>query len=117
MCILDKILKTMKEKHITQKMLTEQLGLSKSSFSSWKSGANESYKKYLPEIAKFLSVSVSYLTGESSTPTLNSSEPNDNDIKFALFNGADGITDEMFNEVKQFAEMVKLREEAKKNKK
>lgn len=117
MCILDNILQVMKEKHISQKVITDTLGLSKSSFSSWKSGANESYKKRLPEIATILGVSVSYLTGESKNREITSNnEITDNDLKFALFNGADEITDEMFEEVKQFAEMVKLREEAKKNK-
>ena len=40
----------------------------------------------------------------------------DDDIKFALFGGDGEITDEMFAEVKRFAEMVKLREESKKKK-
>lgn len=113
MCTLDKILKVMKEKHISQKAVTETLGLSKSSFSSWKSGANESYKKRLPEIAKILGVSVAYLSGES---VIKDKSVDDDDLKFALFNGADGITDEMYEEVKQFAEMVRLREEAKNKK-
>ena len=43
----------------------------------------------------------------------HSKEVSENDIKFALFHGAEGITDEMYAEVKQFAEMVKLREENK----
>lgn len=117
MCILDKILKTMKEKHITQKTLTEQLGLSKSSFSSWKSGANESYKKYLPEIAEILNVSVAYLTGESPNPTLNSSEPNSNDIKFALFGDVD-VDDDVLDDVKRYAKIARqMREEQKKQEK
>ena len=39
------------------------------------------------------------------------------ELKFALFDGAEGVTDEMFEEVKQFASMVKMREDAKKEKK
>ena len=38
-------------------------------------------------------------------------------LKFALFDGSEGVTDEMFEEVKQFAAMVKMREDAKKEKK
>ena len=41
----------------------------------------------------------------------------DDDIKFALFGGDGEITDAMFDEVKRFAQMVKLREEAEKEKK
>lgn len=40
----------------------------------------------------------------------------DDDIKFALFGGDGEITDAMYEEVKRFAQMVKLREEAEKNK-
>ena len=40
----------------------------------------------------------------------------DNDIKFALFGGDGEITDAMYDEVKRFAQMVKLREEAEKKK-
>lgn len=38
----------------------------------------------------------------------------DDDIKFALFGGDGDITDEMYEEVKRFAKLVKLREEAEK---
>lgn len=38
----------------------------------------------------------------------------DADIKFALFGGDGDITDEMYEEVKRFAKLVKLREEAEK---
>ena len=40
---------------------------------------------------------------------MNPSAPQITDemLKFALFDGADGITDEMLNEVKSFAQFVK----------
>ena len=41
---------------------------------------------------------------------------NDEDIKFALFGGDGEITDAMYDEVKRFAQMVKLREEMEKKK-
>ncbi len=41
----------------------------------------------------------------------------DEDIKFALFGGDGEITDAMYEEVKRFAQMVKLREEAEKKRK
>lgn len=46
-------------------------------------------------------------------PVLSTNE----ELKFALFDGSEGVTDEMFEEVKQFAAMVKMREDAKKEKK
>lgn len=49
--------------------------------------------------------------GESSAPKVS-----DHDIKFALFRGREGITDEMYKEVLSFAEYVARREEEKRNK-
>lgn len=37
-------------------------------------------------------------------------------LKFSLFGSEDGITDDMYNEVLQFAQMVKMREEMKRKK-
>lgn len=62
-------------------------------------------------VADYFNVSVDYLLSRNVTNNDDS-----DDIKFALFNGSDGMTDEMFDEVKRFAEMVKLREDAKKGK-
>lgn len=108
-----------KKKEITITTMCKESNVSRGSLTDLKSNrikglSSESINK----IAKYFDVSVDYiLNGESKEKIDPTYEANDNDIKFALFNGADGITDEMFNEVKQFAEMVKLREEAKKNKK
>ena len=74
----------------------------------------------LAMIAKYLNVSVDYLlTGEEKekAPTPEGERKvSDNDIKFALFGGDGEITDAMYDEVKRFAQMVKLREEAEKKK-
>lgn len=40
----------------------------------------------------------------------------DDDIKFALFGGSGEITDAMYQEVKEFAALIKLREDMKKSK-
>ena len=51
-------------------------------------------------------------------PTLTDErQVSDEDIKFALFGGDGEITDAMYDEVKRFAKMVKLREEAEREKK
>lgn len=116
MCTLDKILQVMKEKHISQKVVTDALGLSKSSFSLCKSGANESYRKRLPEIANILDVSVAYLTSESENRQIETNrEFTDNDLKFALF-GDVGIDDEVLDEVRHYAQIAKQMREEKNNK-
>lgn len=65
MSILDRIIILLKENHKTQKDLCDYLGVKKNAFTDWKGGRSESYKKYLPEIAEFLGVSVGYLTGKT----------------------------------------------------
>ena len=62
---LDKILQLLKEQHKRQIDLTTYLGLHKNAFSNWKSGQNNSYMKYLPQIAEYLGVSVDYLLGNT----------------------------------------------------
>lgn len=61
--IINKITQMLSRRGYTQKDLTDYLGIEKSVFSTWKSGKSQSYKKYFPEIAEFLNVSVDYLTG------------------------------------------------------
>lgn len=64
MSIVDKIIELMNQKKITQKQLTDFLGVDKSIFSQWKSGKNQSYMKYTSQIADFLGVQEYYLTSD-----------------------------------------------------
>lgn len=62
---LDKIIELLAIQKRQQKELTDYLGIEKSTFSAWKNGKSASYKKYLPEIASFFSVTVDELVGNS----------------------------------------------------
>lgn len=62
---LDKIIELLEKQNRQQKELTDYLGVEKSTFSAWKNGKSASYKKYLPEIAKFFSITVDELIGNS----------------------------------------------------
>ena len=44
------------------------------------------------------------------------SVPTDEDIKFALFDGSEGVTDEMYDEVKRFAKYIKEQNKQKEEK-
>lgn len=110
MCTLNKIIKLLEEKGKTQKDLTDYLGISKNTFTNWKNGLSSSYTKYINKISEYLGVTTDYLLSNS-----NNKKINDNDIKFALFGGEEGITDEMFAKVKEFAKFVKETERGKKN--
>ena len=104
---LYKIIELMKEQKLSQKAFTDQLGLSKASFSEWKAGRSNSYMKYLPQIAQILGTSVDSLLGAPPRPIT------EDEIKFALFGGHEGITDEMYQEVLTFARYVQERHRGK----
>lgn len=101
-----------KSKGITVTEMCRKTNISRGSLTDLKANRSKSLSQNaLSKIADYFDVSTDYLLrGESDK------QSTDEDIKFALFNGSEGVTDEMFEEVKRFAEMVKLREEAKKNK-
>ena len=68
--IINRIEMLLKQKNKSKSDLCEFLGLKNPTFSHWKSGANTSYKKYLPQIAEFLNVSIDYLLGREKNKTL-----------------------------------------------
>lgn len=74
MYILTNIIEELKKQQKTQKQLCEYLGLTQNSFTEWKSGRGTSYKKYLPQIAEYLGVSVDYLLGNSEHNIQNLSD-------------------------------------------
>lgn len=57
----------------------------------------------LQKIADACGVSLSYVTGESSTTI------RENELKVALFGGDTEVTEEMWNEVKTFADFIKVK--------
>lgn len=90
--------------------LLKHLGLSTSKGTAWKNGSVPN-GDILVQIVSYFNVSVDYLLGKDTSKTKDPAT--DEELKFALFNGTDGITDEMYEEVKQYAAMVKLREQQK----
>lgn len=71
------------------------------------------------KLAAALNITVDELMGtatEKAPTPAGEREISDEAIKFALFGGEGEITDAMYEEVKQFARMVRLREEDEKKK-
>ena len=87
MDILNRILKLLAEQKRQQIELTNFLGLDKSTFSAWKNGKSTSYKKYLPEIAKFFSITIDELVG-NDTLSENNSQFQLEDIYFSFAKSA-----------------------------
>lgn len=109
------------ERGITPGALCGELGFRRSVLSDLKNGRKKSLDTTtLMKIAEYFNVSVDFLLGVETkkAPTLTDErQVSDEDIKFALFRGDGEITDAMYDEVKRFAKMVKLREEAEREKK
>lgn len=109
MVTLDRMLKIMKAKSVSQKELCEHIGVNKQAFTNWKNGHNASYKKYLPEIAKYLEVSVEYLIGNTDDPTQKQGETNVkfDDFSFAFYEECKDLSDEDKQRLLTFARMLK----------
>lgn len=67
MYTIDKIIELLKAQNLTQKDLTDYLGIDKNIFSQWKKGTTQSYRRYIEQIAEFLGVSVGELIGSENT--------------------------------------------------
>lgn len=111
----NRILNLILEQDISYGELSRLTGIPKSALQRYATGETEKIPAdRLESIAKAL--------GRSSADLMGSSAPadartvNDDDIKFALFGGSGEITDAMYQEVKEFAALVKLREDMKKKK-
>lgn len=122
MCTLyESILSLCKDRGIKGGKMCVDLGLSKSLMTDLKSGRKKGItSETAQKIADYFSVSVDRVLNGPETEKAPAPEGertvSDDDIKFALFGGDGDITDEMYDEVKRFARMVKLREEAEKKK-
>lgn len=112
MDILDKIQFLLKSQGKTQKELTDHLGVSKATFSQWKSGCSKSYLRFLPQIADFFSVSVDYLLGktEEKTPSAPSAESTLDEKKKYLIDLLSKLDDKHLAEFIKYAEFLKSKD-------
>ena len=113
MTIAQKIKALRKQAKLTQTELGEMLGVQKNAVSKWECGrVTDIPAGKIKAMAKIFDVPPSYLIDNESAevprPSVEGGIP-DEDIKFALFGGNQEITDEMYEEVKQFAAFVKAR--------
>ena len=95
------------EKNIKITPLVLECGGTKGVIGGWRKGAKPN-SDIVMKLAVKLNITTDYLLfGEEKLNT------EDDKIKYALFDGLEGVTDEMYDEVKQYAQMVKMRENAK----
>lgn len=112
--ILEKIDLLCSSNRVNRTTAFTESGVGKNFASNLCQGKTPSAEK-IKMLADYFNVSTDYLLGNDTSKTKDPAT--DDEIKFALFKGSEGITDEMYDEVKAFAELVKLREEQKKGKK
>ena len=111
---------------ITVTEMCRRAGVPRGNLSDLKMGRQASLNaRNLEKLAACLQVSVGTLLGtdrESEAPTQRTkNDPPaeidrrdvDQELKFALFGGEGEITDEMFEEVRQFARFVKMKHQSK----
>lgn len=82
-----------------------EIGLSKSTPTTWKKKGTTPQAVQLKKIADYFGVTVDYLVGTKENTPAQSGEISDADIKFALFEGAP-VTDAQYEEVKRFAKFI-----------
>lgn len=119
---IDLIIKRLKQaiddSGLTYSQLESKTGISKSALQRYATGMTKKIPvDTIVAIAQVLNVSAAWIMGwseEDNKSNVNFSPATDDDIKFALFGGEEEITDEMYDEVKNFAEYVKQKYKNKK---
>lgn len=96
----EEILSLAREKGVKLSFLNDLIGGYRGKLTEWKNGKTSLTEKEITVIAD-------YLTSDSGK------EIRDEDIQFALFDGAKEVTPAMFEEVKAFAKFVQAREAEK----
>ena len=115
----EKIKLLRKKNKWTQEQLAEKLnkefGLKtdRVMISKWETGFQTPVVYTISCLAKIFGVSIDYLSGDSSFTFAKSSEENIAAAKVALFSGDREVTDEMWQEVVNFAKYIEARESEK----
>lgn len=88
----------------SQEQLGKMLGVQRAAVQKWECGAVQNLKREtIKKLSEIFNVPASSFIDSVCDPAY---KPTDEDIKFALFDGADNITDEMYEEVKRFAKAL-----------
>lgn len=105
--------KLCKDKGISPTKAGEEMGISRGTISKWKNKGTSPQFDTLKIVADYFQVPSSSFFEENNN---NTPAVSDHDLKVALFNGSEDVTDEMWEEVKNFARFVEEREANKRRK-
>lgn len=96
----------LQSRNVTAYQVSKATGISQSTLSDWKNGRSVPKMDKMQKIADYFGVTVDYLLGaEKEKDPAPVGKVSDEDIKFALFDGAP-VTDAQYEEVKRFAKYI-----------
>lgn len=105
MAIKERLKQRRLELNMTLEDVAKIVGITRQTVQKYESGVVSNIPSdKIEDLAKALKTTPAYIMGWEDNEESNAT---DDDIKFALFNSKDGITDEMLDEVKEFAKFVK----------
>ena len=97
-----------KERGIKGSKLCTEIGISKGLLTDLKMGRRTGVSAATAQkIASYFGVTVAYLLGEEEQTEKSPAAISDEAVKVALFGGDTEVTDEMWNEVMNYAEFLK----------
>ena len=105
-------LKTMRtQAGISQAQFAKDMGVAQNTVSNWENENRTLDAETLSRVADYFHVSVDYLLGKPERREGGDlGVVSDEDIKFALFQGSGPVADEMYAEVKRFAQFIQARQ-------
>ena len=86
--------------------VAKELGIASGTITEWKKG-RVPQNANLRKISEYFGVTVDYLLGKEDEKKPAEETAGEEEVKVALFGGAEEVTDEMWEEVKRFAEFIK----------
>ncbi len=99
-----------KKNNINITAMCSRCDIPRASLSDYKTGRKKSLSvETLSKIADYFGVCLDYLYGKTTTAVVD-----EQSLKIALFGGDQVVTDDMWNEVKRYAEYIKERENGNK---
>ena len=108
MCFFTKYKMLCEEKGIGVSIAAEKMGFARSATTRWRNGSTPDMKT-INTIADFFGVSADYLLGNTEIRNPAENKSPEEIAKVALFGGEKEVTDEMWNEVKDYVEYIKAK--------
>ena len=110
----DRFILLCNEKGVKPAQVAASTGINKGSFSVWKKKAAEGLDvkpagDTIEKISAYFNVSADYLLGKTDIKKIPVTNDEEEIAKVALFGGSEEVTDEMWNEVKNYVEFIKQR--------